>query len=83
MAASWCNRMVLSSTLPTIGFEGEDSFTYIASDGVTVSPPTRVFIAVDPHPFVISEFMAENVEHDSNPIAADSRGSVFGRTADV
>ena len=48
--------------VPTIGFEGEDSFTYIASDGITESPATRVFIAVDPHPFVISEFMAENVD---------------------
>ncbi len=48
--------------VPTTGFQGEDSFTYIASDGVAVSAPTSVFVAVDPHPFVISEFMAENLD---------------------
>jgi hypothetical protein len=46
---------------PTAGYEGEDSFSYAASDGIGESAATQVYVGVAARPFVISEFMAENV----------------------
>ncbi|MDG2385206.1 MAG: Ig-like domain-containing protein [Pirellulaceae bacterium] len=43
-------------------FEGRDTFSYVANDGVTDSEETFVFVQVAARPVVISEFLAVNSE---------------------
>ena len=47
---------------PNEGFAGNDSFTYIASDGTDSAGETEVFVGVSPQPFYISEFLATNID---------------------
>lgn len=47
---------------PNADFTGNDSFTYIASDGTDATAETEVFVGVSPQPFFISEFLASNVD---------------------
>ncbi len=46
--------------IPNVGFQGRDSFAYVASDGVNDSAATDVFIEVASQPLIISEFQAIN-----------------------
>ena len=46
--------------VPNAEFQGRDSFTYVANDGVNDSDATDVFIEIASQPLIISEFQAIN-----------------------